>query len=81
MVVVFGSINLDLIFPLAALPAAGETVLAPDIRMEPGGKGANQALAAARDGARVVLVGAVGCDTWPPTHWRWCEPKGWICPG
>ena len=63
MVVVFGSINLDLIFPLAALPAAGETVLAPDIRMEPGGKGANQALAAARDGARVVLVGAVGCDS------------------
>ncbi|HEY5302353.1 MAG TPA: ribokinase [Acetobacteraceae bacterium] len=62
MVVVFGSINLDLIFPLAALPAAGETVLAPDIRMEPGGKGANQALAAARDGARVVLAGAVGRD-------------------
>ncbi|MGH7211303.1 MAG: ribokinase, partial [Acetobacteraceae bacterium] len=53
---------LDLIFPLAALPTVGETVLAPDMRMEPGGKGANQAFAAARDGARVVLVGAVGRD-------------------
>jgi len=62
MVVVFGSVNLDLIFPLAALPAAGETVLGPDVRIEPGGKGANQALAAARDGARVALVGAVGRD-------------------
>ncbi len=62
MIVVFGSVNLDLIFPLAALPAAGETVLGPDVRMEPGGKGANQALAAARDGARVALVGAVGRD-------------------
>lgn len=63
MVVVFGSINLDLIFPFAALPAAGETVLTPDIRIEPGGKGANQALAAARDGASVTLVGAVGGDS------------------
>ncbi|HJS85610.1 MAG TPA: ribokinase [Acetobacteraceae bacterium] len=62
MIVVFGSINLDLIFPLAALPAAGETVLGPDVRVEPGGKGANQALAAARDGARVVLAGATGRD-------------------
>lgn len=62
MLVVFGSINLDLIFPLAALPGAGETVLAPDIRIEPGGKGANQALAAARDGTRVALAGAVGRD-------------------
>ncbi|MEO8715414.1 MAG: PfkB family carbohydrate kinase, partial [Acetobacteraceae bacterium] len=62
MLVVFGSINLDLIFPLPVLPAAGETVLAPDIRIQPGGKGANQALAAARDGARVVVAGAVGRD-------------------
>jgi ribokinase len=62
VLVVFGSVNLDLIFPFAALPAAGETVLTPDIRIEPGGKGANQALAAARDGARVALVGAVGRD-------------------
>jgi ribokinase len=62
MIVVFGSINLDLIFPLPAIPLAGETLLAPGIRIEPGGKGANQAVAAARDGAKVVMAGAVGRD-------------------
>ncbi|MGH7155384.1 MAG: ribokinase [Acetobacteraceae bacterium] len=62
MILVFGSINLDLIFPLPALPAPGETLLAPSVRIEPGGKGANQAVAAARDGAQVAMVGAVGCD-------------------
>lgn len=61
-VLVFGSINLDLIFALPHLPAPGETVLGTALRMEPGGKGANQAVAAARDGARVALAGAVGRD-------------------
>jgi ribokinase len=62
MIVCFGSINLDLIFPLLHLPVAGETVLGPAMRIEPGGKGANQAVAAALDGARVVFAGAVGRD-------------------
>jgi ribokinase len=62
MIVVFGSINLDLIFSLPRIPAAGETVLGPSARIEPGGKGANQAVAAARDGAAVVMAGAVGGD-------------------
>jgi ribokinase len=62
MIVVFGSINLDLIFALPHIPAPGETVLGPDTRIEPGGKGANQAIAAARDGARVIMAGAVGRD-------------------
>jgi ribokinase len=62
MIVVFGSINLDLIFPLPAIPRTGETLLAPGIRIEPGGKGANQAVAAARDGASVMMAGAVGRD-------------------
>lgn len=62
MVIVFGSINLDLIFPLPHLPAPGETVLGKEMTIEPGGKGANQAVAAARDGARVVFAGAVGQD-------------------
>ncbi|MBV9736449.1 MAG: ribokinase [Acidisphaera sp.] len=62
MIVVFGSINLDLIFPLASLPTAGQTVLTPTARIEPGGKGANQAVAAARDGSSVVFAGAVGAD-------------------
>lgn len=63
MIVVFGSINLDLIFPLPHIPAAGETVLTPTLSLSPGGKGANQAVAAARDGADVVMVGAVGGDS------------------
>ena len=62
MIVVFGSINLDLIFPLPHLPTPGETVLGPSMTIEPGGKGANQAVAAARDGARVIFAGAVGRD-------------------
>ena len=63
MVIVFGSINLDLIFSVSRIPQSGETVLGPSVRMEPGGKGANQAVAAARDGANVVLAGAVGRDS------------------
>ncbi len=63
MVIVFGSINLDLIFALPRIPLAGETVLGPSVRIDPGGKGANQAVAAARDGARVILAGAVGRDS------------------
>lgn len=63
MVIVFGSINLDLIFPVPHIPAVGETVLGPAIRIEPGGKGANQAVAAARDGANVIMAAAVGRDS------------------
>ena len=63
MIVVFGSINLDLIFAVPRIPAPGETVLGPATRIEPGGKGANQAVAAARDGARVVMAGAIGADS------------------
>jgi ribokinase len=62
LVVVFGSINLDLIFNLPHIPKPGETVLGPSTRIEPGGKGANQAVAAARDGADTIMAGAVGRD-------------------
>jgi ribokinase len=62
MILVFGSINLDLIFPMETLPRPGETLLAKGFRTEPGGKGANQAVAAARDGAQVAMYGAVGRD-------------------
>jgi ribokinase len=62
MIIVFGSINLDLIFTMPELPVPGQTLLARAARIEPGGKGANQAVAAARDGAQVVLAGAVGHD-------------------
>lgn len=62
MIVVFGSISLDLILPISGLPRLGGTVLAREGRVEPGGKGANQAVAAVQDGARVVMAGAVGND-------------------
>jgi ribokinase len=62
VIIVFGSINLDLVFALPRIPVAGETVLGASVLIEPGGKGANQAVAAARDGAMVVIAGAVGRD-------------------
>ncbi|GAA0589745.1 hypothetical protein GCM10009416_30350 [Craurococcus roseus] len=61
-VLVFGSVNADLVFALPELPAPGRTVLGEAYRALPGGKGANQAVAAARDGARLALAGAVGRD-------------------
>ncbi len=62
MLLVFGAITMDLIFPVTRLPNVGDTLWSGASRMAPGGKGANQAVAAARDGARVTLVGAVGED-------------------
>ncbi|RCS24875.1 ribokinase [Phyllobacterium salinisoli] len=62
MITVIGSINLDLIAKTAQLPKPGETVSGSDFQSAPGGKGANQALAAARAGAEVRMVGAVGND-------------------
>jgi ribokinase len=62
LITVFGSINADMIFELEQLPVPGQTLLARSFRIEAGGKGANQAVAAARDGASVAMVGAVGTD-------------------
>jgi ribokinase len=62
MIVVFGSINVDLLVPVPHLPSPGETVLGGDYQIAPGGKGANQALAARRAGSKVAMVGAVGRD-------------------
>jgi ribokinase len=61
-VCVVGSINADLTFAVDALPGPGQTVLASDLASAPGGKGGNQAVAAARAGATVQFVGAVGTD-------------------
>jgi ribokinase len=63
MIVIFGSINVDLIVPVPRLPRPGETVLGGEYVLFPGGKGANQALAAHRAGTEVVLAGAVGADS------------------
>jgi ribokinase len=62
VIVVIGSINLDLIATVERLPRPGETVPGESFATAPGGKGANQALAARRAGAAVKMVGAVGND-------------------
>lgn len=62
-VAVVGSINMDLVAVTPRLPARGETILGTSFGSTPGGKGANQAIAAAKAGADVVFVGAVGDDT------------------
>lgn len=62
MITVIGSINLDLITTVGRLPRPGETISGKEFRSAPGGKGANQALAAARAGAKVRMIGAVGDD-------------------
>ncbi len=63
MILVFGSLNADLVLQVPALPRPGETVLCPGYVLEPGGKGANQAAAAAKAGASVRMVGCLGEDS------------------
>ncbi|MCK5658482.1 MAG: ribokinase [Alphaproteobacteria bacterium] len=64
VIVVFGSLNIDIMMPLERFPKSGETVLCvTDYLSSPGGKGANQAVAAARVGAKVAMVGKVGDDS------------------
>ena len=62
MIAVFGSVNIDLVTPVARIAAPGETVMGDAYEAVPGGKGANQALAARRAGADVLMAGAVGRD-------------------
>jgi ribokinase len=66
-VVVVGSANMDLVAITPTLPRAGETVLGTDFVMVPGGKGANQAIAATRAGASGVFLGAIGSDSFGVT--------------
>lgn len=61
-IVIFGSINMDLVVRTPHLPAAGETVKGYSFFTAPGGKGANQAVACARQGAESIMVGRVGND-------------------
>ena len=64
VVVVVGSLNIDLIAYTSRVPGAGETVIGERFQMGFGGKGANQAVMAARLGARVAMVGALGDDVY-----------------
>ena len=66
MILTFGSINADFIVRVPNLPQPGETVLGGSYELLPGGKGANQALAARRAGAEVTFAGAVGRDSFAP---------------
>jgi ribokinase len=62
VITVVGSINMDLVFRTPRMPAVGETIEGHGFRQIPGGKGANQAVAAVRQGAKVNFVGMVGTD-------------------
>src|SRR4051812_21807086 len=67
-IVIIGSINMDLVVRTPRMPGAGETMLGRDFQIVPGGKGANQAVAAARLGTSPVsMVGRVGDDTFGKT--------------
>jgi ribokinase len=66
-VVVIGSVNMDLMVRCPHLPAPGETVLGREFSQAPGGKGANQAIAAARLGANVSFIGCIGNDAYGQT--------------
>jgi ribokinase len=70
MIVVVGSLNMDLVVRVPRAPRPGETLLGSAYETHPGGKGANQAVAAARFGAPVRMVGRVGRDAYgdPLTH-------------
>ncbi|HNO85993.1 MAG TPA: PfkB family carbohydrate kinase, partial [Anaerolineales bacterium] len=61
-VLVIGSLNADLVVRAPRFPQPGETISGDDLHTIPGGKGANQAVAAARQGGRVAMLGRVGKD-------------------
>jgi ribokinase len=79
MIIVHGSVNADLLFKVAKLPRPGETVLCPSYVMAPGGKGANQAAAAAKAGAEVAFAGHVGSDAYGPVVRGLLEEAGVGC--
>lgn len=66
-ILVVGSLNADLVVRTPRFPNPGETISGEDLHIIPGGKGANQAVAAARQGASVAMVGRVGNDSFGPS--------------
>lgn len=76
MIVVFGSLNIDMVFSVPILPTAGETVLCPFYELFPGGKGANQAVAAARAGGNVKMFGKIGDDDFGHRLFNSMEKEG-----
>jgi len=66
-IIVLGSLNMDLVVKAPRLPKPGETIAGHSFQMIPGGKGANQAVAAARLGGKVAMIGRVGADSFGET--------------
>ncbi len=65
-VLVVGSLNADLVVKSPRFPQPGETISGEDLQIIPGGKGANQAVAAARQGVKTAMLGRVGSDSFAP---------------
>lgn len=80
-VVVVGSLNMDLVVRAARLPLPGETLSGSSFMTAPGGKGGNQAVAAARLGARVAMIGRVGADAYGEQLKSGLEAEGIDCSG
>lgn len=76
MIIVFGSINLDIVTRVPRLPGPGETVKGDAYKLIPGGKGANQALAAKRAGSDTMMVGAVGDDAFADLALEFLQADG-----
>ncbi|WP_420768622.1 ribokinase [Parageobacillus thermoglucosidasius] len=76
VITVVGSINMDLVTIASRFPSQGETILGEEFHLIPGGKGANQAVAAARLGAEVHMIGAVGTDPFGNELLRSLEREG-----
>jgi ribokinase len=78
-ITVLGSINMDLVFSAPRLPGLGETLTGSGFRQVPGGKGANQAVAAARQGGDVRFIGMVGADGFGSASLRALAAEGIDC--
>lgn len=80
-ILVVGSINMDLVIKTDRMPELGETLTGSGFATNPGGKGANQAVAASRLGAEVRMIGAVGSDTYGETMKKVLTENGVSCDG
>lgn len=75
-VIVFGSLNTDLCYQVKELPRAGETISALNFEVFNGGKGANQAISAARSGAQTAMIGTIGRDAYGQDHINSMDKEG-----